>query len=121
LDLKVKFAATVNYDGDIAKSPKFKSKKVLFTLVADDEKDKGEAVVGKVEFDLANVAQPGKFDANQDIALLGKDKKETARTPRLYLSIKAEWIKMDGKKIVAADGDSKFVLARFRFLRLSGY
>lgn len=106
MDLKAKFAATVNYDGDISKAPKFKSKKVGFTLVADDEKDKGEAVVGKVEFDLATVAQPGKFEANQDVALVGKDKKETSRTPRLFMKIKAEWLKMDGKKLVATEEGS---------------
>jgi len=71
-------------------------------MASGEAKSKGDdAIVGKADLDLATVCNPGKFEPVQNIKLLGKDKKESARNPSLVVKVKAEWLKVDGKKVVA--------------------
>jgi len=53
---------------------------------------------------------PGKFEPEQKLKLLGKDKKESTRNPTLTVTVKSEWLKVDGKKLV------KFVQSARSFL-----
>lgn len=95
------------YDGNIEKDPKFKSKKMQFTLLVDGEKKGKELVIGKADIDLASFSVPGAFEAEQRLELMGKEKKSSARNPAVMLDIKVEWLKVNGKKVTADSGSSK--------------
>lgn len=81
---------------------KFQPKKLVFYVTTDKAKDsKSTLTIGKVEYDLAKVATPGKFDPVQVIHLKGKEKKDK----HLVLTVRfnTEWLKVDGKKLVKRD------------------
>jgi len=71
------------------------------------EGKKEAALIGKADFDLATVSTPGKFDAEQKIEMLGKDKKSKKTNPRVVVLFKCDWAKIDGKKVVDKEKEQK--------------
>jgi hypothetical protein len=104
---KIKFASSMPYDGNVEKDPKFKAKKMQFTLLVDGEKKGKELVIGKADIDLAAFSVPGAFESEQRLELMGKEKKSSARNPALMLDVSVEWLKVNGKKVTSDSGSSK--------------
>lgn len=97
------FNASLFYSEDKNKEKKFKPKKINFYIVLDSSKEsKKNLKVGKAEFDLSKVSEPGKSKLLK-IQLKGKDNKD--KSLALNAVFTTEWLKINGKKIVKRKGD----------------
>jgi hypothetical protein len=97
---KIKIPAHVAYDGDIENLKTKEKKLIVFTLITEDGKKGKDLTVGKADLDLITCLIPGKFEEEQTVKMLGKEKKPRPTSPTLVLTVKADWLKVNGKKVV---------------------
>lgn len=105
LNYNINFDVSLFYSENKKKEKKFQSKKLLLYVIVENPDSKKPIKIGKIEYDLAHVATPGTFEPNQTFHVKGKDR--NYKNMKLNVNIKTEWLKVDGKKLVKRNEQSK--------------